>query len=180
MAEPAAFATVTALESFLRAMADVPCEDGPFSELAHGLQCADVLRALAPDDIELQVAGLLHDVGQTLDPACDHGEVGAEALRGLMGERIAELVRLHVDAKRYLVTRDPAYRATLSPVSIATLALQGGDLSAGELAAFEASPFHADAVRLRKADDLAKVAGKRTSGLEAWSSALHRLARPAG
>src|SRR5262249_60560818 len=36
--------------------------------LAHGLQCAALLAEAAPDDPELQVAGLVHDVGTALWP----------------------------------------------------------------------------------------------------------------
>ena len=36
--------------------------------LAHALQCAQLLRDVAPDDVELQVAGLVHDVGTALVP----------------------------------------------------------------------------------------------------------------
>ncbi len=100
-------------------------------------------------------------------------------VRGLFGERVAELVRLHVDAKRYLVTRDPTYRAKLSEESIATLAMQGGDMDAEEMAAFAASPFGEDAIRLREADDLAKTPGKATLGLDAWIAPLHEAARRA-
>ena len=143
------------------------------------MQCAEVLRAVAPDDLELQVAGLLHDVASGLCPDREHGRAGAAAVRDLMGERIAELVRLHVDAKRYLVTSDPAYRARLSPVSIATLAAQGGDMTAQELAAFDASPFHSDALRLREADDMAKTPDKATFGLAFWMDAVRAAAQSA-
>src|SRR5207302_10655763 len=36
--------------------------------LAHGLQCAALLAGVAPDDEELQIAGLVHDVGTVLWP----------------------------------------------------------------------------------------------------------------
>ena len=135
-----AFTSATDLETFLRGLADSPSDEEGLTELEHLLQCADVLREAYPDDAELQVAGLLHDVGWSLDPAGDHGRLGADAVRGLVGERAAELVRLHVDAKRYLVTCDAGYRAKLSPVSVATLALQGAEMSPPEIAAFEANP----------------------------------------
>jgi predicted HD phosphohydrolase len=162
------FTTLDALEAHLIGMGRVTCEMEGLSELDHALQCAEVLRVLAPDDLELQIAGLLHDVGAAHGSEHAHGRIGAEALRPLFGERIAELVRLHVDAKRYLVSADPAYRATLSPVSRMTLEQQGGVMSAAEQVTFEASPFHRDAIRLRSADDLAKTPGKPTAGLQSW------------
>ncbi len=175
--EPVAYGSLAELGARLAEMGAIPCEGESFSELDHGMQCAEVLRTMAPDDLALQVAGLLHDVasGRCLDR--DHGRFGAVAVRALMGERIAELVRLHVEAKRYLVTVDPAYRARLSPVSIATLELQGGDMSPEEMAAFEASPHRGDALRLREADDLAKTPDKPTLGLDFWLIALQQTAQ---
>ena len=120
-------ATIDALEAFLWSIADAPSDEPGLGELEHGLQCAAVLREVAPEDTELQVAGLVHDIGAALGRSGDHGEAGARAVRPLLGERVAELVRLHVDAKRFLVTWDAGYRADLSSVSLASLRAQGGD-----------------------------------------------------
>lgn len=172
-----AFKSLDALEAFLARMVHTPSDEAEgLSEMDHGLQCAAVLKAECPDDLTLQVAGLLHDVGHTFSHIRDHGEAGGLALRHLMGDRIADLVALHVPAKRYLVTTDPTYRARLSPRSIETLALQGGDMSPAEVAAYEAHPQGADAVRLRRADEQAKVIGLEVPGLEAWREALKRTA----
>src|ERR1700677_144977 len=83
--------------------------------LDHSLQTAAVLRRSHPDDVELQIAGLVHDVGHMLRPGDDdaHGELGAEFVQPVLGRRVADLVRLHVPAKRYLVTTEPGYRQTL-------------------------------------------------------------------
>ena len=171
------FATIDDLEAFLWRIADAASDEPGLGELEHGLQCAAVLRGAAPADVELHVAGLVHDIGAALGHVRDHGAAGADAVRPLLGARVAELVRLHVDAKRFLVTRDPAYRAGLSPVSIASLEAQGGDMSAAEFAEFQGSPVHQDAIRLREADDLAKVPGRPTPGLETWLPALRHVAR---
>jgi predicted HD phosphohydrolase len=173
-----AFATVPALEARLDLMGRTPSDEGPgITELDHGLQCAAELKALAPDDIELQLAGLVHDVGHGLGHIRDHAWTGAEAIRPLLGDRIAELTGLHIDAKRYLVTTDVAYRGTLSPVSIETLALQGGDMTPGEVARFEARPHWRAALDLRRADEAAKVPGRDVPGLNAWLPALWAAAR---
>ena len=168
------FATLDALQAHLIYMGSLRCEMEGLSELDHGLQCAAVLKAAAPGDFELQIAGLVHDIGAGHSSDRDHGRVGGSAVGGLLGKRVAELVRLHVDAKRYLVA-DPAYRAKLSSVSVLTLERQGGLMSAAEKAAFEASPFQSDALRLREADDRAKTPGKPTPGLEAWLPVLRRV-----
>src|SRR5207247_10325159 len=87
---------------------DEPELDG----LAHALQCAAVLREQHPDDIELAVAGLVHDIADIAYPNdhADHDRRGAELVGPLLGARVARLVGAHVIAKRYLVTTDPAYR----------------------------------------------------------------------
>jgi predicted HD phosphohydrolase len=146
--------------------------------LAHSLQCADVLAAEHPDDVELQIAGLVHDIGDLLVPGDSdgHGRHGAEAVRGLLGPRVAGLVELHVPAKRYLVTTDPDYRAALSAGSIRTLELQGGLLDDEAVARFEAQPLAADALVLRRADEAAKVPGRPVPDLSTWKPLLDQIA----
>ena len=143
--------------------------------LAHSLQTAALLEERHPDDGELQLAGLVHDVGWILEPddADAHPAVGARAVRPVLGERIAWLVGGHVVAKRYLVTDDPAYRATLSPRSIETLEQQGGLLSDAARAKLDADPVRRDALlELRRADDDAKVPGLAVPSLGAWAERL--------
>lgn len=174
----AEFADVEALIAYLRRWADQPsAEAAGLSELDHGLQCAAELAARAPDDVALQVAGLLHDIGHGVSHVARHDRAGAAAIAPLMGPRIAALVGLHIAAKRYLVTTDPAYRAVLSPLSTHTLALQGGDMDAAELADFEAQPDWREALLLRRADEAAKTIGRAVPGLDHWEPALRALAR---
>jgi predicted HD phosphohydrolase len=85
-------------------------------------------------------------------------------------------VRLHVPAKRYLCATDPRYFAQLSPASVHTLQLQGGPMSADEVARFELEPWYREAVRVRRWDDQGKVAGLRTPTLEAFVPLLESLA----
>src|SRR3954453_18595064 len=142
----------------------------PLPVLDHSLQCAALLAAEHPDDLELQVAGLVHDVGHRITPgeSAAHGVLAADAVRALLGERVAALVELHVPAKRYLVTVDPAYRDELSDGSAISLARQGGVLSDEERAALEQSSHLADALTLRQCDERAKVVGLGVGGLERW------------
>lgn len=151
----------------------------PFTGLDHHLQCAAVLEQQYPDDRELQVAGLLHDIGHRLVPGRPeaHGVAAADYLRNLFSERVCELVELHVDAKRYLVATEPSYRDQLSEGSARTLIAQGEALDDDEVDAFTSRLHAADAVKLRRADEAAKVPGKQVAPLDAWLPALEEVAR---
>src|SRR3954471_8626481 len=131
------WSTLEACDDFFDSLDD---DGDPLPVLDHQLQCAALLAVECPDDHELQVAGLVHDVVHRLTPgeSAAHGVLAADAVRALLGERVAALVELHVPAKRYLVTVDRAYRDTLSDGSTVSLARQGGALSPGERAALEA------------------------------------------
>ena len=150
----------------------------PVDLLAHALQCAATLERHAPDDLELQVAGLVHDLGTVIEPdrPATHARTGAHAVRPLLGARVADLVAGHDQAKRYLVTVDARYREHLTARSVATLRSQGGLLDPEERAAFAAGP-HADALlSLRRADDGAKEPGEIVPGLEHWTLTLYAVA----
>jgi predicted HD phosphohydrolase len=144
--------------------------EGKMTALDHQLQCADVLRTEFPDDLELQIAGLFHDIGHRLAPGRPerHGMLGGEFVRGLFGDRVSGLIELHVDAKRYLVSIEPSYREQLSSGSAQTLIAQGEAMTPDETVIFEARPHAADAVTLRRADENAKVPGRHVPSLEDW------------
>jgi predicted HD phosphohydrolase len=174
---------IDALLGLLETAADV--NDEGLSILDHGLQCAHLLAAEHPDDVELQVAGLVHDLGwlergpddrMRMRPDAAHDARGARLVAPLLGSRVARLVGGHVTAKRYLVVTDPSYRALLSPGSAATLEFQGGDLEAGAMRAFAASLDRDDIVTLRRADERAKVPGASVPGLARWRSRLEQVA----
>ena len=146
--------------------------------LAHALQCAQLLEASDPDDSELQIAGLVHDLGTIIEPdqPATHASTGARAVRALLGDRVADLVEHHDEAKRYLVTVDAAYRDRLSARSLETLVDQGGLLDDAGCAAFEAAPDFRALVTLRRADDDAKAPGCITVALATWRPATESLA----
>jgi predicted HD phosphohydrolase len=161
----------------------------PVSQLEHALQCADLAEAAGAHE-DLVLACLLHDVGRfAADPALiadksrpgttatgarGHHDVGADLIAPWVSERAAFCVRTHADAKRFLCTTDADYHDLLSPASKRTLVMQGGLMTEAEVAAFVAHPWSADAVALRRWDDQAKVAGKRTTPLAEREALLRR------
>jgi predicted HD phosphohydrolase len=149
----------------------------PFTHLDHALQTAAVLRQQAPDDTELAVAGLVHDIGHLLPGVGDaeHAEAAGAAVRSALGERVAAVVGLHVQAKRYLVARQHAYAGELAADSVVSLALQGGPMSPDEQAAFERLPYAEDALALRRADESGKVDGLVVPGLGEWMGLVREL-----
>lgn len=166
----------------------------PVTELAHSLQCAELAREAGADE-DLQLACLLHDVGRfAVDPreildkkdqtlgagagARGHHEVGADLIAPWVPARVAWLVRMHAEAKRYLCATESGYYDALTPGSRFTMTLQGGTMTTDEAARRAQHPWMADAVRLRRWDDLAKVPGKTTEPIEAWASLLrHHFGR---
>ncbi|MFJ9899633.1 metal-dependent phosphohydrolase [Streptomyces sp. NPDC091280] len=152
---------------------DTPDRSGdPVDLHDHALQTAALLRRSRPADKELQIAGLVHDIGHLLRPGDDagHADHAADAVHALLGVRVARLVALHVPAKRYLATAAPDH--DLSARSTLTLRAQGGPMSRAEAAAFERDPLADDAITLRQADDAAKVVGLDAGVLEDWRTVL--------
>ncbi|HUI47614.1 MAG TPA: HD domain-containing protein, partial [Acidimicrobiia bacterium] len=142
-------------------------------------QCAGILANEHPDDPELTVAGLVHDIADIAfpDDHGDHARRGEQMVEPLLGRRVARLVGAHVDAKRYLVATDSAYRSALSPRSAQTLLLQGNALDAAAVAAFAAGADLEAILALRRADERAKDSRAAPAALEAWRPLLERVAR---
>ena len=159
------------------------------SQLEHALQCAH-LAERANESPETVVAALLHDLGHMLSaertpvadqdalPAKDdlHQFVALPFLRSLFPDAVLEPIKLHVDAKRYLCAVDAGYWADLSPASKHSLELQGGRYDDAQVRGFEDLTFYAEAVRLRRYDDLAKVPGQVTPPLAHYAALMGQVA----
>ncbi len=158
------------------------------NQIQHGLQAA-ALAEKAGDPPSLIAAALMHDIGHMLhtlgeNPAEDgiddqHEDVGHAFLVAHFGPEVTEPVRLHVAAKRYLCGKEADYFAKLSKDSVLSLSLQGGPMSAEEIAEFERLPHWQEAVRLRRYDEGAKVKGLQTPPLAHFMPYVAQVLRTA-
>jgi phosphonate degradation associated HDIG domain protein len=155
--------------------------DERVSQCEHALQCA-LLAEREDAPLSLIAAALLHDIGHLLYDADErpslhgiddhHEELGAAYLREAFGAAVAEPVRLHVAAKRYLCATDPVYFGLLSAASVRSLELQGGAFTVAEADAFRSIPYADGAIRIRRWDEAAKLPGHETPLLEYYRPAL--------
>ena len=153
----------------------------PVTALQHALQCAH-LAERAQASPALVAAALLHDVGHFIE--ADRLREGIDDVHEMravpllaegFGPAVVEPVRLHVQAKRYLVSSDLNYIGELSSASIHTLRLQGGPMCAEQCRLFETLPHANAAVMLRRWDDLAKRPRARTPPLAHYLPLLREL-----
>ncbi|HEY1825916.1 MAG TPA: HD domain-containing protein [Acidimicrobiales bacterium] len=157
------------------------------TQLEHALQCA----ALAQNDHAsdaMIVAALFHDVGHLVagvqnerafpldEVDDDHERIGARILSPLFGPSVAQPVSLHVTAKRWRCTREPAYYEKLSEASRLTLKAQGGLMDDDECLRFEEHPGFPDALTLRTWDDEGKLVGLDVGTLEDYVGVVNSLA----
>ena len=156
----------------------------PVTVLEHSLQAAWFIQRGGGQET-LIAAALLHDVGHLLHSQGEdaaqrgldtrHEELGVQALSGHLPDSVLDPIRMHVAAKRYLCFAEPRYLQALSPASLESLALQGGPMTPAEAEAYLASPHARDAVKLRRADDAAKVQGLAVATLESYRPLLESL-----
>ena len=156
------------------------------TQLEHALQSAQ--RAEQDGgDAELVTAALLHDLGHLLNVQGEtptergiddqHQYFAIPFIRALFPPAVVEAIRLHVDAKRALCALEPEYYEALSEDSKRSLTLQGGIFSRAETEAFLAKPFAQNAMRVRRWDDAAKVAGEQTPPLAHYLEISSRCLR---
>ena len=143
----------------------------PVSQLEHMCQAAELAEEEGYDD-EVVLAAFFHDIGHLCEfimpvelmegvGVLDHESIGQEYLvKKGFSERIAKLVRSHVEAKRFLTFRYPEYFEKLSDASKITLEHQGGRMNEEEAAAFESDPMFDLFIKMRTWDDLAKITNK--------------------
>ena len=153
-------------------------------QIDHALQAAQLARKANARDGEV-LAALLHDVGHFCAPdengsvegigVADHDDVGAGYLRGLgFSEAVIDIVEGHVDAKRYLVSRDERYNGRLSDVSTRSLEAQGGAMTSEEATNFEKTTRFEEKLRVRAWDEQAKVPGAQVEPIEGYRELLVR------
>ena len=134
---------------------------------------------------DIIVAALLHDIGHftsefgtySPDDTTDkhHEDAGAEVLANFFPTLITDCVRYHVAAKRYLCATRPSYFDRLSPASVHTLHLQGGPMTAAEVAAFEANPNLEKIIQVRYLDEAGKVADMQTPDFAHFAPMVQRI-----
>ena len=151
----------------------------PVSQLEHMCQAAQLAEEEGHDD-EVVLAAFFHDIGHLCEfimpvelmegvGVLDHESIGQEYLvKKGFSERIAKLVRSHVEAKRFLTFRYPEYFEKLSDASKITLQHQGGRMNAEEAEAFEADPMFDIYIKMRTWDDLAKITNKALPDLNRY------------
>ncbi len=151
----------------------------PVSQLEHMCQAAELAEEEGHDD-EVVLAAFFHDIGHLCEfimpvelmegvGVLDHESIGQEYLvKKGFSERIAKLVRSHVEAKRFLTFRYPEYFEKLSDASKITLQHQGGRMNAEEAEAFEADPMFDIYIKMRTWDDLAKITNKALPDLNRY------------
>ncbi len=131
----------------------------------HAIQC--YLRAIEFNaSLELRVAAFLHDIGHLLYSEIDihkqldfeHEVIGANFLSELkLCDKVVDLIKSHVWAKRYLITLDASYMEQLSKASIDSFYLQGGVLTTEEFNLYSHFPNLQECLQLRRFDDEAKI-----------------------
>ncbi len=152
----------------------------PVSQIEHMCQCAQLAEANNADD-ETILAAFFHDIGHLCEFAIpeaglkhmdhfgivDHEKLGSEFLLSKgFSKKIAKMVSNHVEAKRYLTYKYPAYYDLLSEASKKTLQHQGGFMNKTEAEAFENDPLHENYIALRRWDEQAKAENKPLPTLE--------------
>ena len=156
----------------------------PVTMEQHMLQGATIAEreGMAEDII---VGALLHDIGHftsefgtfSMEDTEDrfHEEAGARVLARFFPSVIVDCVRYHVAAKRYLCATRPEYLDRLSDASQHSLRLQGGPMSAAEVAEFEQNPNLDKIVHVRFLDEAGKDPDMETPDFWHFAPMVQRI-----
>ena len=139
------------------------------TQTEHALQAAYLARKFN-ERPPLVIATLCHDIAHLIPFGMSmldrdgndlgnmfHEQDGAEFLRNLGYPRaVTEPIRLHVLAKRFVITTNKENIGKLSAASRASFEQQGGIMSDRLMRDFEQHEYFADAMKLRNYEDQAK------------------------
>ncbi|NBY32521.1 MAG: HD domain-containing protein [Betaproteobacteria bacterium] len=155
------------------------------TQIEHAWQCGQLAKSQGASR-QLQLAAWLHDIGHLLSklegsPTISgkddrHELIGSKYLSSIFPEIVYKSIELHVDAKRFLVSTEPAYRDQLSVDSIRSLQLQGGIMTMDECHNFLSKPYAAESIQLRRWDDLGKKSDCKMPELDEVIYELEELA----
>lgn len=156
----------------------------PVTMAEHMLQGATLAEQQGEDEVII-VAALLHDIGHftsefgtfSMDDTEDkfHEDAGAEVLKDFFPKLVTDCVQYHVAAKRYLCATRPSYFDALSDASVHSLNLQGGPMTAEEVAEFEKNPNLNEIVKVRYLDDAGKHADMETPPFSYFAPMVQRV-----
>ncbi len=183
-AKPTAETIVTALEEVFEGLGKEAYLGEPVTVAQHMLQAASLAEHTGQSEMVI-AAALLHDVGHftgnygtfTMQDTEDryHEANGADLLKGLFPNAVVDCVRHHVSAKRYLCATNPDYYERLTDASKHSLDLQGGPMSADEVAAFAKNPNLEAILQVRYLDDAGKRIGALAKPFSHFAPLLERL-----
>jgi|1048.fasta_scaffold00433_9 predicted HD phosphohydrolase len=161
------------------------------NQLQHAVQAAKLAAEQYPSDKEFIIAAFFHDIGHICQLSeataqqmgklgvANHEQIGAILLSETgLPSKIVNLVNGHVEAKRYLVSTDREYYATLSEASKGTLNFQGGKMTAEEIQAFQQEPLFELHIALRRIDDQAKIQNQEVGSISWIMEMLEELMTP--
>ena len=129
----------------------------------------------------LVCSSLLHDYGHFIienpnllvnkEEDGKHEELGYKFLKKYFVKDVVGPIKYHVKAKKYLA-REKNYYKKLSKASKISLKLQGGIMNNNEAKEFENSEFFKDSIKLRKFDEIAKIAGLDIKSINEYKNLL--------
>ncbi len=156
----------------------------PVTMAQHMLQGATLAEQAGYPEVVI-VAALLHDIGHftsefgTYHPDDTHDrhheDAGAEVLGPFFPTLVTDCVRYHVAAKRYLCATKPSYFNRLSAASVHTLHLQGGPMSAEEVAEFRKNPNLEQIIQVRYLDEAGKHPTMQTPPFAHFAPMVQRV-----